>query len=64
MPQFPAPLPTNRAFVVQFRAPPAEAKMGWQGRVEHVVSGQMTHFHSLEELLAFICCVLADVQAS
>jgi hypothetical protein len=50
--------------VVQFRAPPAEAKMGWQGRVEHVVSGQMTHFQSLEELLAFICRVLADVQAS
>jgi hypothetical protein len=28
-----------------------------------VVSGQMTHFHTLEELLAFICRVLAGVQA-
>jgi hypothetical protein len=64
MPQFPQPLPTNRAFVVLFRAQPAGAPMGWDGRVEHVVSGQMTHFHSLEELLAFICRVLADVQAS
>jgi hypothetical protein len=61
MPQFPPPLPTNRAFVVQFRAQPAGAQMGWEGRVEHVVSGQMTHFHSLEELLAFMRRVLADV---
>jgi hypothetical protein len=27
------------------------------------VSGQMTHFHSLEELLAFIRRVLDDMQA-
>ena len=63
MPQLPLPLPTNRAFVVQFRAQPPGAPMGWEGRVEHVVSGQMTHFHSLEELLAFIRRVLAGVQA-
>jgi hypothetical protein len=64
MPQFLPPLPTNRAFVVQFRAQPSGAQMDWEGRVEHVVSGQMTHFHSLEELLAFIRRVLADVQPS
>ena len=52
MPQLPPPLPTNRAFVVQLRAQPPGAPMAWDGRVEHVVSGQMTHFHSLEELLA------------
>jgi hypothetical protein len=63
MPQLPPPLPTNRAFVVQFRAQPPWAPMSWEGRVEHVVSGQMTHFHSLEELLAFIRRVLAGVQA-
>jgi hypothetical protein len=34
------------------------------GRVEHVVSGQATHFASLEELLAFIVRVLAQGQAS
>ena len=44
-------LPTNRAFVVQFRAQPSGASRGWEGRVEHVVSGQVTHFQSLEELL-------------
>jgi hypothetical protein len=27
-----------------------------------VVSGQMTHFHSLEELLAFMLRVLAEVE--
>jgi hypothetical protein len=55
-------LPTNRAFVVQFRAQPSGATRSWEGRVEHVVSGQMTHFHSLEELLTFIRRVLPDVQ--
>ena len=63
MSQFPLPLPTDRAFVVQFRAQPLCAPLSWEGRVEHVVSGQMTHFHSLEELLAFIRRVLAGVQA-
>jgi hypothetical protein len=63
MPQFPPPLPTNRAFVVQLRAHPPCAPLIWDGRVEHVVSGQMTHFHSLDELLAFIRRVLAGVPA-
>jgi len=63
MPQLPPPLPTNRAFVVQLRAQPSGAPLSWDGRVEHVISGQMTHFHSPEELLAFICRVLAGMQA-
>jgi hypothetical protein len=63
MPQLPAPLPTNRAFVVQFRAQPPGAPLSWDGRVEHVVSGQMTHFHALDELLAFLRRVLAGVSA-
>jgi hypothetical protein len=63
MSQLPLPLPTNRAFVVQFRDQPTGASLAWDGRVEHVVSGQMTHFHSLDELLAFIRRVLAGVQA-
>jgi hypothetical protein len=61
MPQPPPPLSTNRAFVVQFRAQPPGAPISWDGRVEHVVSGQVTHFHSLEELLAFLRRVLTDV---
>ena len=43
--------------------PAPGAPLAWDGRVEHVVSGQMTHFHSLDELLAFICRVLAGVPA-
>ena len=62
MPQFPPPLPTNRAFVVQVRPQPPEAPFVWDRHVEHVVSGQMTHFHSLDELLAFIRRVLAEVE--
>jgi hypothetical protein len=61
--QPPLPLPTNRVFVVQFRAQPTGAPLAWDGRVEHVVSGQATHFHTLEELLAFLCRVLAGVPA-
>ncbi len=33
------------------------------GRVEHVASGQVAHFSSLEELLAFMGQVLATVRA-
>jgi len=55
-------LPTNRAFVVQFRAQPPGASSSYDGRVEHLVSGQVARFHSLEELLAFMVSVLADVQ--
>jgi hypothetical protein len=54
---------SNRVFVVQFRAQPPEASSAYDGRVEHVVSGQVARFHSLEELLGFMVGVLADVQA-
>ena len=64
MPQLPPPLPTNRAFVVQFRAQPPWVPMSWDGRVKQVVSGQMTHCHALAELLAFICRVLAGSRHS
>jgi hypothetical protein len=63
MPQSPLPLPTNLAFVVQFRAQISGAPVVWNGRVEHIVSGQATHFHSQEELMAFISRVLASVPA-
>jgi hypothetical protein len=36
--------------------------MDWEGRVEHVVSGQVTHFHAVEELLTFMQHVLAGVR--
>ena len=51
-------LPGERAFVVQLAATAEVAPGRLEGRVEHVVSGQATHFHSLEDLLAFMARVL------
>jgi len=48
--------------VVQFRPQPNEALPQYAGRAEHLVSGQVTRFQSLEELLAFMVRVLTDVQ--
>lgn len=58
-----SPLSPYRAFVVQFQAETKAARQRYAGRVEHVVSGQATHFTSLKELLAFIGQVLATVRA-
>ena len=55
-------LPSNRVFVVQFRRQATGAPAGYDGRVEHLVSGQVARFHSLEELLAFMTRVLTEVQ--
>ena len=50
--------PAQRAFVVQVAvAAPGEPDVPL-GRVEHVVSGQATHFASWAELVAFIEQVL------
>jgi hypothetical protein len=46
-----------------FALSPPEDRRAYDGRVEHLVSGQVARFHSLEELLAFMVSVLADVQA-
>jgi len=62
MAQPPAALPSNRAFVVQFRFHPPEAPLSWEGRVEHLVSGHVARFHSAEELLAFLARELTAVQ--
>jgi hypothetical protein len=64
MHQPPPSLPTNKAFVVQFRAQPAEAPLAWEGRVEHLTSGQVLRFHAPEELLAFLARVLTEVHES
>jgi hypothetical protein len=55
-------LPTNRAFVVQFRPPKPDGSPTYDGRVEHLVSGEAARSHSLEELLAFMVRVLARVR--
>ena len=57
------PLSPHWAFVVQFRAETELERGRWAGRVEHVVSGQATHFASLEELVAFMARVLTAVRA-
>lgn len=54
-------LPSNRVFVVQFRSHMAETTRPDTGRVEHVVSGQATHFDSWEHLRTFVEQMLARV---
>jgi len=61
MPQSQPALPTNRAFLVQFRSQSAGAAPAYTGRVEHLASYQVARFHSLEELLTFMVRVLTDV---
>ncbi len=58
-----APLSVHNAFVVHFRTNSDVTHGRVAGRVEHVASGQVTHFASLEELLAFMGRVLATVRA-
>ena len=55
-----APLSVHWAFVVHFRTSSTAARGQVEGRVEHVVSGQSSHFDSLEELLAFVAHVLTQ----
>jgi hypothetical protein len=61
MPSSQPALPSNRAFVVQFRAPSIDGSVTYDGRVEHLVSGQVARFHSLEELMVFMTRVLTDI---
>jgi hypothetical protein len=60
MVQYHLPFPTQRAFVVQIHTAAEVAQGQIWGRVEHIVSGQATHFQSLEELVRFIGQVLSD----
>jgi hypothetical protein len=43
-------LPVDRAFVVQFRPADAEGGTRFEGRIEHLASGRVEYFSSLEEL--------------
>ena len=56
-------LPRDRAFVVQLSAQAVGTPEGFRGRVEHVASGQATHFHTIEACLAFMARVLRERQA-
>ena len=57
-------LPVERAFVLQLHATAAVAQGQLSGRVEHVLSGKSVHFHSLDELLAFIARVLTGLETA
>jgi len=57
-------LPPERAFVVQFYADTGLDTTHMAGRVEHVVSGQAGHFHSLATLLTFITRVLVEAETA
>jgi hypothetical protein len=57
-----SPLSPRRAFVVQFWAGAGTARERFAGRVEHIVSGHATHFHSPEDLWAFFTRILVNVQ--
>jgi hypothetical protein len=61
-PQPKPPLSPQRSFVVQFRADTGAQPAAYDGRVEHVTSGQATLFSSPEELLAFITRVLTGMR--
>ncbi|MGH8601393.1 MAG: hypothetical protein ACREXR_00985 [Gammaproteobacteria bacterium] len=53
--------PSDGAFVLQFHR---EADLGagrFLGRIEHVASGRAGHFHSSEELVAFVAARLGEV---
>jgi hypothetical protein len=51
-------LSPHRAFVVQLYTDAEITHEHLAGRVEHVVSGQTSDFHSMEELLTFMVQVL------
>jgi hypothetical protein len=56
--------PPERAFVIQFRDETQVEAGRVVGRVEHVVSGKSSHFHSLGALLAFLAEVLREVRGT
>ena len=49
-----APLPVERAFVVQLRADADLGEGAVSGRIEHVSSGAAALFESVEQLLAWM----------
>jgi hypothetical protein len=59
-----APLPAERAFVVQLRAQAAPGADLFVGRAEHIASGTAVRFGCAEDLMAFIAKVLASSGSS
>lgn len=55
--------PGQGSFVIQFRSVANIEQGRFTGRVEHVASGRITHFKTLDALRAFVREVLAERQA-
>jgi hypothetical protein len=51
-------LQPEHAFVVQLRSGPARSRRRLQGRVEHVVSGEVLRFDTTAELVDFLTRLL------
>jgi hypothetical protein len=51
----------TRAFVVHLYTEAKVEQGEFKGRVEHIVSMKATHFHSLEELAAFMVQVVTTL---
>ena len=54
----PVPLAPDKAFVVQVHAESARDTADLCGQVEHVASGRVGEFGSMEQLRSFMCAVL------
>jgi len=54
------PLSPHLAFVVQFRTSRGGIPTSYSGRVEHMTSGRVTHFHSRTELWTFLTQVVVE----
>ncbi|MEW6211621.1 MAG: hypothetical protein AB1631_24865 [Acidobacteriota bacterium] len=50
------------AFVVQFRSSPPSDGERFEGRIEHIGTGEVAHFHSAEELLNCIRRMLMEAR--
>jgi hypothetical protein len=53
---------SKAAFVIQFRESTDVEAGRLEGKVEHIASYRAARFHSVEELLAFIARVLAEIR--
>lgn len=54
----------DTAFVVHLATDPAEPTAGARGRVEHVSTGSVARFESVEDLVRFMQQTLAAIVAS
>ena len=59
-PRHASSLSIQRAFVIHLQAETDVGRGLLAGRVEHPVSGQVSRFHSLDELLTFMAQILTQ----